>query len=128
LPACQVYGQALDEALCDTVADQLQVLLPDEIEALLLYLSLDPTAFSNAYNELLGRLNSRNLRLPNSPVQAPQLVELMHMLRDGRISGKIGKAVMDEMFASGEGPGQIVKRLGLGRISDPAELLPIVHP
>ena len=54
---------ALDEALCDTIADQLQVLLPDEIEALLLYLTLDSAAFSNAYNELLGRLTSSPQRL-----------------------------------------------------------------
>lgn len=55
--------QALDEALCDTIADQLQVLLPDEIEALLLYLSLAPDAFSMAFNELLGRLTSSPQRL-----------------------------------------------------------------
>jgi hypothetical protein len=47
---------ALDEALCDTVADQLQLLLPDEIEALLLYLTLELAEFGKAYNELLGRL------------------------------------------------------------------------
>jgi hypothetical protein len=56
-------GQALDEALCDTVADQLQVLLPDEIEALLLYLTLEPAEFSKAYNALLGRLVSLPQRL-----------------------------------------------------------------
>ncbi len=47
---------ALDLALCDTLADQLQVLLPDEIETLLLYLTHDQAKFSDAYNSLLGRL------------------------------------------------------------------------
>ncbi len=32
---------ALDAALCDTLADQLQVLLPDELEVLLLYIKRD---------------------------------------------------------------------------------------
>ena len=53
--------QALDAALCDTLADQLQVLLPDEIEALLLYLTTDHTAFVEAYNQLLTRLTPNRL-------------------------------------------------------------------
>ncbi len=55
--------QALDAALCDTIADQLQVLLPDEIEALYLYLSTDHTAFSEAYHKLLARLTNTQHRL-----------------------------------------------------------------
>ncbi|MEO6889725.1 MAG: AAA family ATPase [Ktedonobacteraceae bacterium] len=52
----QWIEEALDQALCDTLADQLQVLLPDEIETLLLYLTHDQAEFSDAYNSLLGRL------------------------------------------------------------------------
>src|SRR5260221_1677247 len=53
--------QALDAALCDTLADQLQVLLPDEIEVLLLYLTTDHAAFVEAYNQLLTRLTPNRL-------------------------------------------------------------------
>jgi hypothetical protein len=49
--------QALDAALCDTIGDQLQVLLPDEIDVLLLYLTSDRASFGEAYNNLLGRLS-----------------------------------------------------------------------
>ncbi|GAC1631511.1 MAG: hypothetical protein NVS4B9_23760 [Ktedonobacteraceae bacterium] len=49
--------QALDAALCDTIADQLQVLLPDEVDVLLLYLTEDGASFSEAYNKLLGKLS-----------------------------------------------------------------------
>lgn len=59
----QWIGQALDAALCDTIADQLQVLLPDEIEALLLYLTTPADSFSAAYGQLLDRLNSMPQRL-----------------------------------------------------------------
>jgi hypothetical protein len=38
-------------------------LLLDEIEALLLYLTLDPAAFRKVYNELLGRLISSTQRI-----------------------------------------------------------------
>ncbi len=47
---------ALDAALCDTIADQLQVLLPDEIEVLLLYLTKAHADFSAIFTNLLSRL------------------------------------------------------------------------
>ncbi len=59
----QWIGQALDAALCDTIADQLQVLLPDEIDALLLSFTSEQVAFSAAYNRLLDRLVDRPQRL-----------------------------------------------------------------
>ena len=48
--------QALDAALCDTVADQLQVLMPDEIEILLSYLSTDRASFADKYHDILRHL------------------------------------------------------------------------
>jgi hypothetical protein len=57
------WEQALDEALCNTIADQLQVLLPDEIEALYLYLKLPYTEFAGAYNQLLANLADTPRRL-----------------------------------------------------------------
>lgn len=61
---------AFNATLCDTIADQLQVLLPDEIEALLLYLTKDRATFGDAYNALLqkltpGRLYGQLLSLSN---------------------------------------------------------------
>lgn len=56
-------AKAVDVALCDTLADQLQVLLPDEIDALLLYLTTDHAAFHERYHELLASLVSTPHRL-----------------------------------------------------------------
>ncbi len=74
--------QALDAALCDTLADQLQVLLPDEIEALLLYLTTDHTAFSEAYNSLLGKLTPNRL--------------YGQLLSMGNVTGSDGQAVLTD--------------------------------
>ncbi|HVU68367.1 MAG TPA: hypothetical protein VHD63_14610, partial [Ktedonobacteraceae bacterium] len=57
------WSRALDTALCDTIADQLQVLLPDEIEALLLVLTRANQDFHPAYNGLLNGLTDRPQRL-----------------------------------------------------------------
>jgi len=54
-----VWLEALDDALCDSIADQLQVLLPDELEVLLWYLKLDEQAFCLHYNEIFAKLKPR---------------------------------------------------------------------
>jgi hypothetical protein len=54
------WSDALDAALCDTIADQLQVLLPDELEVL--YWSskrTDADTFIESYNQLLSTLAPR---------------------------------------------------------------------
>src|SRR5216683_2865774 len=61
--AKQYWITALDTALCDTIADQLQVLLPDELEILLWYLKLEKDAFINKYNDFLGKLVNSPRRL-----------------------------------------------------------------
>ena len=52
---------ALDSALCTTIADQLQVLQPDELDILLWYMTLDADAFILKYNEALKELKARRL-------------------------------------------------------------------
>lgn len=56
--------ESLDAALCDTIADQLQVLLPDELEVLIWFLKFDRDTFIKKYHEFLGGLpaNSRRRR------------------------------------------------------------------
>ncbi|GHO49641.1 AAA family ATPase [Ktedonospora formicarum] len=55
--------QALDIALCDVIADQLQVLLPDELDVLLWYVRLDADAFIERYNMFLLGLAGKPRRL-----------------------------------------------------------------
>jgi MoxR-like ATPase len=53
------WRRCLSTALSDTLADQLQILFPDEIEALLAYLRSRTTAdFAERYNAMLKRLTS----------------------------------------------------------------------
>ena len=51
----QQWYNALDQALCDTVADQLQVLLPDELEILIAYSTLPADGFIVGYRAMLER-------------------------------------------------------------------------
>jgi MoxR-like ATPase len=59
----EAWCGALDAALCDTIADQLQVLLPDEIETLFLYLTTPSESFVAAYQQQLNELATAPQRL-----------------------------------------------------------------
>ncbi len=78
--------------------------------------SKNPKAISNwVMTELLGKF-------AESRVRPEQLAELVGLIDAGQISGKIGKEVFAEMFATGKSPGWIVKEKGLAQVSDAGAL------
>ena len=54
------------------------------------------------------------------------LAELLVMIEAGDLSGKMGKEVFEEMFATGKTPAAIVAEKGLQQVSDAGELEAIV--
>jgi aspartyl-tRNA(Asn)/glutamyl-tRNA(Gln) amidotransferase subunit B len=77
-------------------------------------------------NELLGLLNKNDKTIEDSPVSAAQLGELMNLITDGTISGKIAKDVFAEMFETGRDPSAIVEEKGLKQVTDTGEIEKIV--
>ena len=67
---------------------------------------------------LLGLLNAAGKSIDQSPITASDLARLLKLIDDGTISGKIAKAVFDEMAKSGKPPQQIVEEKGLVQITD----------
>ncbi|HEY6037696.1 MAG TPA: hypothetical protein VIV58_25620, partial [Kofleriaceae bacterium] len=53
--------------------------------------------------------------------------ELIRLVEDGTISGKIGKEIFEESYRTGEAPLAIVERRGVQQISDEAALWEIVE-
>jgi aspartyl-tRNA(Asn)/glutamyl-tRNA(Gln) amidotransferase subunit B len=77
--------------------------------------------------ELSRLLNQNNLEINECKIKPADLVKMLKLIDDGTISGKIGKAVFEEMFASGKSPDVIIKEKGLVQISDEGALLPIIE-
>ena len=70
-------------------------------------------------SEVLKFLNSRNLSIADVPLTPEKLVEFLNLMKEGTISSKIGKTLIEEMLATGEEAGAIIVRKGLAQISDP---------
>jgi aspartyl-tRNA(Asn)/glutamyl-tRNA(Gln) amidotransferase subunit B len=75
---------------------------------------------------LLGLLNAQGKSIDQAPISASDLAELLKLVDDGTISGKIAKSVFDEMAKSGKSARQIVEEQGLVQISDSSAIDDIV--
>ena len=78
-------------------------------------------------NELLGALNKDGKALEDSPIVAEQLGELIGLIADNTISGKIAKDVFAEMYKTGGNPGTIVEEKGLKQVTDAGAIEAIVY-
>ncbi len=79
----------------------------------------NPKPLSNwIMGALLGLLNARNLPVGASPVSASHLAEMLLLIDDGTISGKMAKTLFEEMATSGRGARAIVTEKGLSQVSD----------
>ncbi|MEM7356775.1 MAG: glutamine--tRNA ligase, partial [Acidobacteriota bacterium] len=75
-------------------------------------------------NELLREL--KETRLADLSITGTGLGELVALIDDGTISGKIGKDVFAEMLTSGDGPRAIVEAKGWQQVTDDAGLAPLI--
>ncbi len=69
-------------------------------------------------NELFGRLNKEGLAINDSPVSSGQLGEIVDLIKDGTISGKIAKDVFDIVWSEGGDPAEIVEARGMKQVTD----------
>jgi aspartyl-tRNA(Asn)/glutamyl-tRNA(Gln) amidotransferase subunit B len=79
----------------------------------------DPKLTANwLITELFGVLNKSGKSITESPISAVHLGELVGLIQDNTISGRIAKDVFAEMFASGKAPSAIVEEKGLKQVTD----------
>ncbi len=77
--------------------------------------------------ELLGALHATGKDITQTPVSAQRLGELVRLINDGAISGKIAKSVFEKMFAGGKAPRQVIAEEELAQISDPAAIEAVIQ-
>jgi len=78
-------------------------------------------------SELLRELKGDDGQIEDCPVSPSALSELLKMIKDGTISGKIAKDVFKEMYREGNPARAIVRDKGLIQISDKAEIAAVVE-
>lgn len=79
----------------------------------------NPKAASNwVMVEVMRELNDSKAEISKSPISAKNLGELIKLIDNNTISGKIAKTVFAEMWKTSKEPGVIIKEKGLVQITD----------
>ncbi len=84
----------------------------------------DPKQVTNwVTQDIAAHLNKNvGLTIVELPLTATQLAELVNLINDGTISGKIAKEILPELLEQGGSPRAIVESRGLTQISDTSAL------
>ncbi len=77
-------------------------------------------------SELLRELGEAKVAIDDCRIPADALAELVNLIEDKTINGKIAKEVFAEMFATGERAAAIVKAKGLVQVSDSGAIAAVV--
>ncbi|BCS55603.1 Asp-tRNA(Asn)/Glu-tRNA(Gln) amidotransferase subunit GatB [Geobacter sp. SVR] len=87
----------------------------------------NPKAVSNwVMGEITRGLNDSGIPIEQCPITPRLLAELLKLIDNGTISGKIAKTVFDEMWQSGKEPQVIVEEKGLVQVSDSGAIEAII--
>jgi aspartyl-tRNA(Asn)/glutamyl-tRNA(Gln) amidotransferase subunit B len=69
-------------------------------------------------NELFGRLNKEGHDITASPVSAAQLADIVDLIGEGTISGKIAKDLFEIVWTEGGDPRALVESRGMKQVTD----------
>ncbi len=90
-------------------------------------LGADPKQSANWIQvELLSVLGYENTTIENSPVKPEHIAQLISLVKDDIINGKIAKDVLRKVFKTGKSPEEIIKEEGLVQITDVEAIQKIV--
>jgi aspartyl-tRNA(Asn)/glutamyl-tRNA(Gln) amidotransferase subunit B len=88
----------------------------------------DAKAICNWMNSDFAKmLNEEGISAKQSKITPSHLVELVKLIADNTISGKIAKKVFADAYKTGKMPGELVKESGSTQISDADSIRPIVQ-
>lgn len=86
-----------------------------------------PKELSNwVMRDILRELTQNDMDIRDCPVSPQHLAEMLKLIDNKTISGKIAKTVFEEMYATGKMPAEIVKEKGLVQITDTGQLEEII--
>ena len=86
-------------------------------------LSGKPKAASNwVMGDILRFLNEEKRDIKGCPIVPESLAEMIQLIEDGTISGKMAKEIIEEMYKTGKPPKTIIEEKGMVQITDEVAL------
>jgi len=78
-------------------------------------------------SEVLRVLKDKNISVRDIKLKPKTFAELLRLIKNGTITGNVGKDIFNEIVDSDESPEEIVRKKGLVQVSDTDELMKVVN-
>ncbi|MBE3141134.1 MAG: Asp-tRNA(Asn)/Glu-tRNA(Gln) amidotransferase subunit GatB [Thermoplasmata archaeon] len=83
-----------------------------------------PKVASNwVMGDVLRFLNEEKRDIRQCPITAKSLADMIRLIEEGTISGKMAKEIVEDMYKTGKSPQTIIEEKGLVQITDEGELI-----
>jgi aspartyl-tRNA(Asn)/glutamyl-tRNA(Gln) amidotransferase subunit B len=83
-----------------------------------------PKAASNwIMGDVMRFLNEEKRDIRQCPIAAESLADMIRLIEEGAISGKMAKEIVEDMYKTGKSPQTIINEKGLVQITDEGELV-----
>jgi aspartyl-tRNA(Asn)/glutamyl-tRNA(Gln) amidotransferase subunit B len=83
-----------------------------------------PKVASNwVMGDVMRFLNEDKRSIGECPIKPESLADMIRLIEEGAISGKMAKEVVEDMYKTGKSPQDIIKEKGLVQITDEGELV-----
>jgi aspartyl-tRNA(Asn)/glutamyl-tRNA(Gln) amidotransferase subunit B len=99
--------------------------MADYFEAVVEHNTAPKTAANWIMGDVAKSLNEISMDISQCQVSPSMLSDMIKLIDDGTISGKIAKSVFEEMFNTGKSPAAIIEEKGLKQVSDEGALTDI---
>jgi len=90
------------------------------------FLKLSKLSANYLLTDIQGLLNGESIARPEFLITPENFAELMCLIYQGKISSKIAKTVLEEMYDTGADPSNVIESKGLSQISDQSEIEDII--
>ena len=100
--------------------------LADYYEAVVKGCGQPKTASNWVMGDVLRFLNEEKRDIRDCPISPASLAEMIQLIEDGTISGKMAKDVVEEMYKTGKPPRTVIEEKGLVQITDEGALAAVV--
>jgi aspartyl-tRNA(Asn)/glutamyl-tRNA(Gln) amidotransferase subunit B len=86
-----------------------------------------PKAASNwVMGDVMRFLNEEKRDIRQCPITAKSLADMIRLIEEGTISGKMAKEIVEDMYKTGKSPQTIIEEKGMVQITDEGELVKTV--
>ena len=89
-------------------------------------LKLSKLSANYLLTDVQGLLSGESISRPEFLITPENFAELICLIYQGKISSKIAKAVLEEMYDTGADPSNVIESKGLNQISDQSEIEDII--